>query len=216
MEELNSIWVSVGSEAGMILGAVIGGAALFFLNHLKEWMKKRKNAKKESIPRMVENDVEVYKLLSELLLTTKASRALVFQFHNGTHYVNSASQMKMSCTHEIVADGISKEAKSMQNMLISQHAQAVNDIISHPSAIVDINDCDTEELKQILRAQGVEVAVYAPFSRGTDVEGFIGINYLDPIDHNYPGEKLETVREYLGGCVSKCSLKIGYLLRRQK
>ncbi len=208
--------VSIGNELGMLLAATIGGIIIYGINYLKDKIKERKSRIRESIPRLVENDVEVYKLLSELLIRTKASRAMVLQFHNGTHYVNAASQMKMSCTHEIVADGISKEAKNMQNMLVSQHATTVNDIISSDYTVLNVCNNDVEDFKQILRSQGVETAIYAPFSKGHDIEGFIGITYLDPLMQNFSNsDKIETELN-LGRIISNCSLKIGYLLRRQK
>lgn len=210
-----SVITTVGTEIGMLLGAVVGGMILYGVNVLKSKIASKKEPKRESIPLMVENDVEVYKILSEVLLKSKASRALVMQFHNGTHYVNSASQMKMSCTHEVVSDGIAKVSKNMQNMLISQHAQSVNNIITNASFPVKVDDDDTEELKQLLRAQGVDFAMYAPFMRGSDIEGFIGINYLDPLVDNFPGESEEIVQDKLGHLLASCALKIGYLLRRK-
>jgi hypothetical protein len=215
MENLSEIITSVGIETGMLLGAVVGGIVIHGISTLKTAYSNRKDAKRESIPSMVETDVEIYKLLSEILLKSKASRASVFQFHNGTHYVNSASQMKISCTHEVVADGISKEAKNMQNMLISQYAKIVNDIISKPYTVIDVGSSDSEDFIQILRSQGVESAVYTPFYRGTDIEGFISLSYLDPLVSNFPGESNNSIEGILSNMISECSLKIGYLLRKQ-
>lgn len=214
MEHLSEIITAVGGEIGLLLAAVIGGVIIHAVNYVKDAYKKRKGSKRESIPRMVENDVEIYKLLSAVMMTTKASRASVFQFHNGTHYVNTASQMKMSCTHEMVADGISKEVKNMQNLLISQYATTVNTIISNPFTTLRTTNHENEDFIQILRSQGVDTAIFAPFSRGTDIEGYISISYLDSLSENFPEESDSSIEARIGYNLSECSLRIGYLLRK--
>jgi hypothetical protein len=76
--------------------------------------------------------------LTELMVQTKADRAFVVQFHNGTYYINKANQMKMSCTHEIVKEGISREQENLQDVILSRTPIVAIDLLSKPYVRVSI------------------------------------------------------------------------------
>ena len=50
---------------------------------------------------------------------TSADRAYILEFHNGEQYFSGRGQQKLSCTYEIVGDGISVECQNLQNLRIS-------------------------------------------------------------------------------------------------
>lgn len=66
--------------------------------------------------------------LDFILDETGADRAYVLEFHNGEHYFSGRSQQKLSCTYEVVSEGISVESHSIQNIRVSNFHGLVKSI----------------------------------------------------------------------------------------
>lgn len=200
------------------LAAAAGGAAAgIFLygirlvwgrikKYREEMAKKRRE---EEIPKLVKKDVGVYRDLTELLVKTKADRAYVLQFHNGSYYVNQSSQMKLSCTHEIVRSGVSREQDSMQEVLVSKLAGKLDILSKENSAVFVIDETDQSYYGQMKKSQGVAVSIAAFMRDGNLIEGIVAINYLEGND--MVKTKLEKERLI----VEEAAGNIGYLLRSE-
>jgi hypothetical protein len=198
---------------GIEVATGIGGALVGLIIYASKmawnaWLshKERKiTEEKEMIPRLVKRDIGVYRDLTELLVAVGADRAFVMQFHNGTYYVNKGNQMKMSCTHEIVREGISREQEDMQDILLSRFPSTVNDLLSSPYTSVSTKD-QSYFFAQMLKNQGVNRCIMAVIKDGEIVEGFLGVSFL--ADENVNEEEV-------GKLVIDYSQRIGYTLRKK-
>jgi hypothetical protein len=57
--------------------------------------------------------------LNFVMEKTEADRVYIMEFHNGEHYFSGRSQQKLSCTYEVISEGISSECQTMQNIRVS-------------------------------------------------------------------------------------------------
>ena len=200
----------VTSEAGYFFATILVGLGGTL------WVKAKRgldNLKKlYSITHLVETDIAVYTHLSELMISTGAVRAFVFQFHNGVFYVNTSNQMKMSCTHEVTKEGISKECKNMQDMLLSQTPISVSEIVKSESYRIDTNTDSDCNFHHLLRSQGIHLAIFSKITNKDNIEGFLGIGYWD-------GQSISSMdfdENVATDLVKDRADKIGFLLRGKK
>lgn len=203
-----------GSEFSAAMGGATAGLLLYGLRTAWKLFKQhrhklRKHKREQEIPTLVKQDIGVYRDLTELLVETKSDRAYVMQFHNGSYYVNQGNQMKLSCTHEIVRSGVSREQDNMQNFLVSKFAAQLDRLSQSKSAIYNIAEDDETYFGQMNKSQGVSTFIASFIKDGNLIEGMVIINYLvgnDPEDKNL--EKYAAIVEDVAG-------KVGYLLRNQ-
>lgn len=211
---------TLGEQTGVYVGGLAAGLTLYGFHKFRDWWKKRKERKGDLIPQLVGKDVGVYKILAELLLKADAGRAWVCQFHNGTFYANNASQMKFTCTHELVADGVSRVADQRRNLLISQYAETINDIVNSTSVAIDLGpEKDiNDEFGLMLRSAGANLVVMVPLKNGSAFEGFAGICFLDDLAmirlRHYPDKTDEEIMNIFKKMLEPYASKIGYILRK--
>lgn len=195
---------------GSLLGTLVLGAGSAVWLRAKKGLKKLK--KLYSISHLVETDIQVYTHLSELMLMTNTVRAFVFQLHNGAFYLNASNQMKMSCTHEVTKEGFAKEGKNMQDILLSQYSRAINDIVQKEYVFFNTDVDPHYAICQLLKSQGVKLAVLAKLSDGESMEGFIGITYWEGQEIDWDMKDPTAI----GLRVKEAADSIGFLLRGKK
>lgn len=199
-------------EIAAAIGGAVAGFVIYSIRYLwKRWKahkaKLQREAASSMIPNLIKRDIGVYRDLTELMVETKADRAFVIQFHNGTYYVNKANQMKMSCTHEIVKDGISREQDNMQDLLISRFPVMINDLLNAEFITICTKD-KHDYFSQMLVNQGVGKCILAIVKDENILEGFVGISYIE-------GDDLcSTIdAEKIGEVVVNYAARVGYMLR---
>lgn len=89
---------------------------------------------------------------------THADRAYILEFHNGEHYFSGRSQQKLSCTYEVVSEGISVESHSIQNIRVSNFHGLVKSIAQGETfTCKDVDDYnDDMSFKAFLQYKGVK------------------------------------------------------------
>ena len=99
-------------------------------------IKVYKNAKKEveSIPKKVKKQVSVDTEITDAMESLKerlnADRVQVYDFHNGGHYSNGRSALKVSCSYEVCRTGIAPKQAMLQSIPISCISKFVNKILN--------------------------------------------------------------------------------------
>lgn len=198
-----------GADVASYLGAALAGVAGYWcskaLRSYKDWRKYKNNV---SIPKLLSKDIGVYKYLTELLVQTNADRAYVLLFHNGVFYINKGSHMKVSCTHEIVRTGVSREQDSIQEKLASKFAEQITQIIQENVSVTKIDPDNNSYFHQMKRSQGVDTVISAVMRDGEIIEGVISVNYL--AGNEVPDTTLED-RKHL---VKEAAETVGFLLRK--
>ena len=91
-------------------------------------------------------DVGIIEHMEELKELVNADRVQLYDFHNGGHYANGRSALKISCTYEVVRTGIQPSQRLLQDIPISC-------ISKFTSALLDntcLEVCDLEQIRDIM------------------------------------------------------------------
>jgi len=109
----------------------------------------------------VEKDKTINYILAELRLQTRADRAKVFQFHNGTMFTSKNQMWKLSCTHEIV-ETVKSSQGDLQSILSSSVSQLIYPLwdssdLSYYKGIDRISPecCNCSNIEQCVLPKGV-------------------------------------------------------------
>lgn len=99
-------------------------------------IKVYKNTKKEveSIPKKLKKQVSVDAEITDAMESLKerlnADRVQIYDFHNGGHYSNGRSALKVSCSYEVCRSGIAPKQSMLQSIPISCISKFVNKILN--------------------------------------------------------------------------------------
>lgn len=96
----------------------------------------------EDIQSQIDNQID--NILAELQLETSAGRAMLVRYHNGTKDILGNSFLRMSCTNERVAVGVSPFKTQFQNQFRTLVGYLCNEIKAKEFYYIG----DIEELKQ--------------------------------------------------------------------
>lgn len=146
----------------------------------------------------------VKKELIELCTRTSSDRSFIMRFHNGTSFVLSDPQWKVTCSQEVVRnEGISYVADNMNNMLVTKIMELINPIITGTESsgitnykckkckfkpvcdkkrfniVYQIDELEGSFTKTALERDNVKTLVLAGIMHGNGIIGMIGISYCD-------------------------------------
>lgn len=131
----------------VITAFIIGLTAL--VTAMVSFIASLMKAKKElanSIPRKLRKqssiNLEIMTKMEELKEKLHADRVQVYDFHNGGHYANGRSALKMSCTYEVIRAGV----KPIQNEL---QCIPINCLPSFVNTLLKNNDLEVKDLEDI-------------------------------------------------------------------
>lgn len=207
---LQEFLVSFASEAatqvGVWAGAAVGGAAVYYVGKILAKIKAARYKRMAALSSLNGLDLSAYRYLAELMVSTGADRAYIIQFHNGTYYLNSSGQVKMSCTHEMVKEGVSKEQSAFQNLLTSHYPVVINTIINSVyDAVIILPTEGDNRYSQLLIERGTHTHVLCPLRRGDILEGYVAIDFVADKPDLEEAELKKVIRNYTS--------KIGFILR---
>ena len=117
-------------------------------------LKVYKNTKNEveSIPKKVKKqvtvDAEITDAMESLKERLNADRVQIYDFHNGGHYSNGRSALKVSCSYEVCRTGIAPKQAMLQSIPISCISKFVNKILNDEKFEVK----NLEEIKEDMPA----------------------------------------------------------------
>jgi hypothetical protein len=216
----------------LALGVLISKRAKeAIMGWLMEWAaaQSHKPPSKSSIT----NQEVISNKIHELLITLKADRAYIFEFHNGSTFSTAVPCWKMSCTYEHCREGISYQAASLQNILISIVIDHVKCLwgVDHVNGTACLNCCNcngnaekdrcpmkgvyeyrVDRLpegysKAMLKMRGIETMLLSPILNKdhSGLIGFVGVDYCSSYD--------EPPENYNRLCCE--STVLGYMLHKQ-
>jgi len=152
---------------GSIVGLAILLGILAVLNTLKKDMATRflqfmkdigGKQHRSGMVASIRCDKQIYKELTRLMINVKASRAGVYQFHNGSNFSTNNPIWKISNTHEVCENGISSEIAEFQDMKASLLTPIISSLMDGDATagIQRIEPCACErELKKCTRHGGI-------------------------------------------------------------
>ena len=148
-------------------------------------IKNMIEAKKNLIPNKVKSqssiNMNIIKLLEEAKEYFRADRIQVYDYHNGGHFANGRSALKVSCTYEVVRNGIKNCQQELQGIPLTFIAQFNDKLLKEKTLHVK----DIEEIKdsmpftyQIKNNQGIKTFYDIILNnKQGDPIGFLAIQY---------------------------------------
>lgn len=170
-------------------------AIVVFFKKTKEVFQKYFSGKKSvDIKKNVNSDLEITKILAEMIATFSCVRILLYQRHNGGIYASKKSMQKVSATHEHVAPGYMQIMDSMKDMFFSSMPSLFDNLMKKKSFVVYYNEAP-EESQMDMDKLGVEAIKFKIVeSKENDFLGYITMHFdesrLDGI-HEIDEKELE-------------------------
>ena len=135
-------------------------------------------SEKDVVMYSLENDLLIERALKTLLDETNADRSYIFRFHNGVTYYNGTHKSKMSNDYEVVREGVTTQAESLQDLPTSLYLNWIKNVINLEMFVTDVNTMEDLRVKYMLKQQGVEAIAVAPYYRDGKLFALIGIDYI--------------------------------------
>lgn len=136
-----------------ITNIIIGLSALFTaLAGLLVALDKAKKSIEETIPQKIKKQCDIDYLIinkmEEVKEFLRADRVQVYDFHNGGHFANGRSALKVSCTYEVCRAGIKSYQMYLQSIPLNCIPQFIKKLLI--DSRMQINDL--EDIKEIMPA----------------------------------------------------------------
>lgn len=184
MELLDKIIELISNKGlSLTISIIVIYGAVQLMNIFLEKMKY--NLKSKSHDNLLETrksiDKHINEALERVMLRTKADRAFVFEFHNGTTSLGGLPFLKMSNTYEVVEAGIKPQKYNLEQLSCSMYDSLLHIILEEDYVLLNINDRN-KDIKNIvyetLIVQGIHKTILIKI---TDVHrrtiGYVGIDY---------------------------------------
>ena len=181
-------WIRTDGLAVIIVALLLFYGSKFanlFLERLKGDKKSgREHDRLADLRMRIDSKARI--VLDRAVLRTRADRAYVCEFHNGTTGLSGLPFLKASCIYEVVAVGVMSRAALRQDMSLHLYATFMDQVCRLPVTIADVNNRDATETPlgyEHLVSLGVAVCIRA---RITDISqrpiGYVGLDYNSPPD----------------------------------
>jgi hypothetical protein len=157
LDSIKQFVLSFGEIAGsLLIGVLIGvvGAVRKRKINLK-W-----NTSKERT--FVEKHSRIHEQLTELRVMVRASRCLVFQFHNGGSFADGVSIKRFSVTHESCEAGVTSMILESQDVLLTRYIELVQTMKDAPHKILPVSSLAPSSFRSGLEINSVEYFSVSP------------------------------------------------------
>lgn len=164
----------------IICSALIGAAATITSVIISRKHKRDKEKTINPILSETQNNENIYTALDFVMQEMNADRAYILQFHNGGYYMSGRSQQKFSCTHEMVAKGISRECEFSKNHIVSNFHQYINELITNEKfAYLDSEEVPDHTFAMMMENKGIKSIYNIPIKTlNNTVIGILGVDYI--------------------------------------
>lgn len=181
-EEVSSI--SSFKEIFYSLGEMVGVFGVGIAVGLWTMIKKRKITAKENIKKeekIAQTHSRVHEALTELRLLVRASRAIVFQFHNGGKFADGSSIKRFSVTHESCGTGVQGMLLESQDVLLTRYKELVDILDARSNKIIRTSDLPQCSFRYGLEINNVLCFAVSPLrcEDGLTPMGFICCHWCD-------------------------------------
>lgn len=171
------------------IGMFIAGIAIAYVtcrNELKKFFKKQKTNVTDALP--VQSNIDIH-LIERLEFTKELLNAdfvHIYEFHNGEHYADGRSALKLSCTYEVTKAGINSIRKQCTQIPIAVLPKFVSTILEKGRVICkNLEDFKNIDLPTYLyvTSLGINSFVnYAIRNNENKIVGFVGIMWKNNKD----------------------------------
>jgi hypothetical protein len=148
-------------------------------------VKKIKKEVEDTLPKRIKKqssiDIEIINRMEEVKELLGADRVQIYEFHNGVHYANGRSALKVSCSYEVCRVGIKACQMYLQSIPLSCIPQFIKKLLNENEMKVN----DLREIKEqmpatyALKSSQNVASYYDVVLNNKDQEpiGFLAIQY---------------------------------------
>tara|TARA_Y100000114_G_scaffold157285_1_gene188888 strand:+ start:7140 stop:7730 length:591 start_codon:yes stop_codon:yes gene_type:complete len=182
--------MSGGFDIISMLAGVISAITAVLGMYFKMKYDEKKSKEFNYDPYLHDNIVSA---LDFIMDETEADRVYILEFHNGEHYFSGRSQQKLSCTHEVVSEGISAESHNLQNIRISNFHSLIKSIAkSETFRCPELDKFNSDiAFKSFLEGKGVKSLFARPVKTlNGKILGILALEYVK--ENRAWGEDAET------------------------
>lgn len=157
-----------------------------------------------------ELDLDIINKMNYYKELLNADRVLLFEFHNGQHYSNYRSALKMSASYEVYRAGLESSREKCSNLPIAIMPKFINDITKKGYSMCK----DIEEIKddmgnsyEFKKSIGIksffDVAIR---DKDNNVIGFVAVQWNEVMPDNIDKKTVEHLAWYLEESVKRMML----------
>lgn len=155
-------------------------------------------------------DMEIVQKMDYYKELLNADRILLFEFHNGQHYSNYRSALKMSSSYEVFRAGLGTTQDKCLNLPVSIMPQLIHEITEKGYCICkDIEDIKEEmpNSYQFKKSLGIQ-SFYDVAIHDTDnsIIGFVAIQWNNTMPENVNEEEIRHLAWFLEEKVNELTL----------
>jgi len=174
---VSNFWNEFVIAVSSFIAAAIIQISIKVSKRIRRWLKYN------ALPEQISTALNVNTLLTEAKLATGADRAYVYQFSNGTYYSNDVSQLNMTCTHEVVREGVTTIGPQKAEILVTQLPHLFHKLVQGDSMVMRTDDLHDYHWKQMLKDRGTVIFRAIPILNSrSQLEGWMGLDFLAPHD----------------------------------
>lgn len=187
------------TEIATVIGTLLAGTYICYKvckTKIEEFISNFQGSVSSKIPKQSKIDIKVLKRMEEVKELLNADRVHVYEFHNGEHYANGRSALKVSCTYEVCKVGIKIVQKDCLSIPISCMPKYIAAILDSPmveiSNIENIkNEMPASYNFKCLQNVGAYIDV-AIQNKQKEPVGFIEVQWTDA--NNFKSNEYELLR----------------------
>lgn len=153
----------------LIIGVVIGVAGAI----RKRKLSMKTNQKQNKV--FAEQHSRIHEMLTELRLVARASRCLIFQFHNGGSFADGTSIKRFSVTHESNDSTVSSILIESQDVLLTRYMDLVRILDESPNHILMVSTLPPSAFRSSLEINNVQYFSMSPLKC---VDGLTPLGFL--------------------------------------
>lgn len=169
---------SIYTNLGIVLAALVATLAAMCVQYLVDKLKL-KRFRSYDLVKEREIHEQINQILVELLTRSSAERAYISQFHNGTVFLGSSSDIKKSRTFERIRAGVSATADKYQDVRVSLVDDEMKFLDApHPVTIYTSNLQDTK-FRRMLELDNVVATIRMPIRQGSQIIGLLGLDFQE-------------------------------------
>lgn len=137
---MNNLNVEVIATA---IGTFLAGGYICYKvckQKIDKFLKNWQSSVSSKVPRQSKIDLKILNRMEEVKEIMDADRVHVYEFHNGEHYANGRSALKVSCTYEVVRAGTQSVQRSCMSVPLSVMPKYIATILDN--SIVNVKDIE--------------------------------------------------------------------------
>ena len=177
MNEIKNILEQLRKMKSFVLIILLFAFVLFYYRPLITAVVETK-VKDDEVKKDINNNVLIQQMLNDLMLKYKADRAYIFQFHNTIRYYDGTHRNHQSMAFEVCANGISSEAKNLQNLPVSLFPVFLQQVLLDRMQYQCIDDIRETSTKISLKKQGIKSIYVAPYFKDGNFVAYLGLDYV--------------------------------------